>query len=55
VASHVKREANSTSHLLAKNALINLQHRIWMEESPDCIISIVTLVQLAFVYLLEFF
>ena len=53
--ANVKREVNSASHLLAKNALLNLQDRIWMEESPNCIISIDTLVQLALVCLLKFF
>ena len=49
VASHVKREANSAAHLLAKDALQNSHNRVWMEEDPICIISVLSLEQLALV------
>jgi hypothetical protein len=49
VASHVKREANSAARLLAKNALQNSHNRVWMEENPICIISVISLEQLALV------
>jgi ribonuclease HI len=44
---HVKREANSAAHGLAKFASRTSDLIVWMEESPSCILDIVILEQLA--------
>ena len=44
---HVKREANSATHTLAKEAVKGVIDHIWMEEIPFCIFDIVTLKQIA--------
>jgi ribonuclease HI len=49
IVSHVKREANSAAHYLAKYALFNVQDRVWMEECRDCISHIVSLEHVALV------
>jgi ribonuclease HI len=40
---HVKREANSAAHTLAKLAASNYMNKVWMEEVPNSILSTVTL------------
>jgi hypothetical protein len=45
MVSHVKREANSAAHHLAKFALLCPTEQIWMEEIPKCIYDIVLLEQ----------
>jgi hypothetical protein len=40
---HVKRGANMTAHVLAKNALLTPQEEVWMEECPPCIFYIIDL------------
>jgi hypothetical protein len=52
MANHVKREANSLAHNLAKHALLNSKERTWIEETwieecPKCIVDIVCLEQYA--------
>jgi hypothetical protein len=46
---HVKREANSAAHILAKEVAAGTleDERIWMEETPLCISDIVFLEQSA--------
>lgn len=47
MVSHVKREANSAAPHLAKNAFTMSLDRVWMEERPQCIVSIVSLEHIA--------
>lgn len=41
--AHVKRDANSAAHVLAKEAVRHVNDQIWMEEVPMCIYDIITL------------
>jgi ribonuclease HI len=45
--SHVRREANGAAHGLANEAIRTVMDKVWMEETPDCISSIVSLELLA--------
>jgi hypothetical protein len=38
---HVKKDANSAAHILAKEAGRHANEQIWMEEIPNCILNIV--------------
>lgn len=42
---HVKTDANSGAHSLAKAAPAHFSYRIWIEETSSCIYNIVTLEQ----------
>lgn len=44
---HVKRVANAAAYGLAQFAATNKTNKIWMEEIPNSIYNIVTLVQFA--------
>jgi hypothetical protein len=39
----VKIYANMAAHVLAKNALLTPQEKVWTEECPPCIFSIIDL------------
>jgi hypothetical protein len=34
---HVKRNANLVAHTIAKNAILCVIDRVWVEETPNCI------------------
>jgi ribonuclease HI len=40
---HTKRATNYAAHGLAKEAILNVIDRVWMEEIPSCIYDFVTL------------
>lgn len=50
MVNHVKREVNSAAHYLAKDALLFNLDRVWMEECPQCIVSIISLEQLLLLF-----
>jgi ribonuclease HI len=45
--NHVKRDANSAAHVLAREAIKNVIDRVWVEETPNCIYGIVLREQFA--------
>jgi hypothetical protein len=45
VLDHVKRMANEATHRLAKEALRNTSEKAWIEEIPNTILDVVTLLK----------
>ena len=41
--SHVRREANGAAHGLANEVIRMIMDKVWMEEAPNCISTIVSL------------
>lgn len=44
---HIKREANFAAHSLAREAIINVVDKVWIEEISNCIYGIVNREQFA--------
>jgi hypothetical protein len=45
--NHIKREANSVAHELAKEATRKDMDHVWIEEVPSCIVETVILERMA--------
>jgi hypothetical protein len=44
---HVKRRVNEAAHMLAKEALLHEDDRVWLEEVPHSIFNTISLERLA--------